>query len=237
MTQPSGPVLELPSHHGTSLRSSPIFCALDALTFLIKVAFSQLCPGVSWLTAVTQTIRQRYSDVEDEAEGIQSLEKINVTRWVFLLVGTLGPTVKMAAMEGIPWRKAWGMMYLSSFLVVEPMVFARRLSEHLREDYHEIPRISRAEQKYEVRIKAFESFDVSACDFESLRFADIRCTGFVEVACTGNFRASRGRYWRMDSSFLWISCGCSFSFIHVLRTLHCSYAICAHSGSARETIE
>jgi len=44
---------------------------------------------------------------------------------VFSLLETLGPTAKMAAMEGIPWAKAWRMMRLSSFLVFELMVIAR----------------------------------------------------------------------------------------------------------------
>jgi hypothetical protein len=54
---------------------------------------------------------------EEEAENIQSLEKQTWLRWVFFLVGTLGPAIKLAAMQGIPWTKAWGMMFLGSFLM------------------------------------------------------------------------------------------------------------------------
>jgi hypothetical protein len=42
-----------------------------------------------------------------------------------VLVGTLGQAAKMAVMEGIPWTKVWGVMYLASFLVFELMVIAR----------------------------------------------------------------------------------------------------------------
>jgi hypothetical protein len=127
MTQPSGRVLGSPSRYRTYLRSSPIFCALDALSFLLKLLFSPFLPGASVSVAISQIIRQRYSDAEDEAEGIQSLEKMVILRWVFFLIGTLGPAVKMAAMGGIPWTKAWGMMYLGSFLVFEVMIFAKRI--------------------------------------------------------------------------------------------------------------
>lgn len=102
MTQPSGRVLGSPSRYRTYLRSSPIFCAVDALSFLIKLAFSPFLPGASISRAIAEIICHRYGDVDDEAEGIQSLEKMTALRWVFFLVGTLGPAVKMAAMGGIP---------------------------------------------------------------------------------------------------------------------------------------
>jgi hypothetical protein len=40
-------------------------------------------------------------------------------RWLFFLLGTLGPAIKMCAMRGIPWTQSWGMMFLASFLVFE----------------------------------------------------------------------------------------------------------------------
>jgi hypothetical protein len=38
----------------------------------------------------------------------------------------LGPAIKCAAMQNVPWTKAWGMMFLASFLVFEAMVFLRK---------------------------------------------------------------------------------------------------------------
>jgi len=41
---------------------------------------------------------------------------------MFFVFGTLGPGIKLLAMEGMPWVKAWGAMFLSSFVVVEGLV-------------------------------------------------------------------------------------------------------------------
>jgi hypothetical protein len=50
---------------------------------------------------------------------MQSLEKQAWLRWVFFVVGTLGPSIKPMAMEGVPWTKAWGVMLLFAFLVIK----------------------------------------------------------------------------------------------------------------------
>jgi len=44
---------------------------------------------------------------------------------VFLL-GTFGPAIKLTAIRGVPWIKAWGMMFLLHWLVFECMAFARK---------------------------------------------------------------------------------------------------------------
>lgn len=47
---------------------------------------------------------------------------------VFLL-GTFGPAIKLTAIQGVPWIKAWGMMFLLPWLVFECIVLrGRRLS-------------------------------------------------------------------------------------------------------------
>jgi hypothetical protein len=58
-------------------------------------------------------------DEAEEGEGIQALEKMAWLRWLFFLLGTLGPAIKMCAMRGIPWTQGWSMMFLASFLVFE----------------------------------------------------------------------------------------------------------------------
>lgn len=48
---------------------------------------------------------------------------------MFFVVGTLGPSIKLIAMQGVPWTKAWGAMFLFAFLVTEAAaLFARRSS-------------------------------------------------------------------------------------------------------------
>jgi hypothetical protein len=127
MTQPSGRVLSLPSHYGTYLRSSPVICALDALAFLLRIFVTPYLLPVSLRQALDITIRERYKDNEDVSEGIQSLEKQTWLRWLFFIVGTLGPSIKLMAMQGVLWTKAWGSMFLFAFFVSEAVVlFARR---------------------------------------------------------------------------------------------------------------
>ena len=58
-------------------------------------------------------------DEAEEGEGIQALEKMTWLRWLFFLLGTLGPAIKMCAMRCIPWTQSWGMMFLACFLVFE----------------------------------------------------------------------------------------------------------------------
>lgn len=46
-------------------------------------------------------------------------------RWLWFILGTLPPAVKLLAMGGIPWEQAWGLMFLTSWTVNEGlMMFA-----------------------------------------------------------------------------------------------------------------
>ncbi|PMD13026.1 hypothetical protein NA56DRAFT_652055 [Hyaloscypha hepaticicola] len=121
MTQPSGRVLSQPSRYRTYLRTSPIICFLDAFAFLIRVFSAPYFLHVPISRALNTTIRERYGDIKDEdaSEGIQSLEKQTWLRWVFFVVGTLGPSIKLMAMQGVPWTKVWGALFLFAFLVIE----------------------------------------------------------------------------------------------------------------------
>jgi len=41
---------------------------------------------------------------------------------MIFIIGTLPPTIRLLAMGGVPWTKAFGIMFLVSFFVVEIMV-------------------------------------------------------------------------------------------------------------------
>jgi hypothetical protein len=43
-------------------------------------------------------------------------------RWLFFLMVTLGPAIKLIAMDDVPWSKAWGSMFLCSFMILEYLV-------------------------------------------------------------------------------------------------------------------
>lgn len=126
MTQPSGRVLGSSSQYRTYLRSSPIVCAVDALFFLLRLVLSPIILGIPASQAIDITIQERYKGVHDPVEGIQYLEKQTWLRWLFFVIGTLGPAIKLAAMQGVPWTKAWGMMFLGAFVVFESIVFLKK---------------------------------------------------------------------------------------------------------------
>jgi len=44
------------------------------------------------------------------------------------VLGTLPPTIKLVSMRGVPWTKTIGMMYLTSFLMVEVLVVVSKMS-------------------------------------------------------------------------------------------------------------
>jgi hypothetical protein len=56
---------------------------------------------------------------DGQAESVQSLEKMTWLRWLWFIFGTLPPVIKLMAMKGVPWVQAWGMMFLSSWVLSE----------------------------------------------------------------------------------------------------------------------
>jgi hypothetical protein len=92
---------------------------------------------ISFRDAFALLLHERFeSDDEGESsEGIQEIEKITWLRWLFFVLGTLPGAIKLMGLKGVPWTKAWGMMFLVSFLVVESLVI---LSTTLRGRYNVI---------------------------------------------------------------------------------------------------
>jgi hypothetical protein len=112
-----GPVIrQCPLLGRTYLPSSPILCVLNALSFLLRISLSPLFLPISLLRALRTTIRERYKDAEED-EDIQSLEIPTQLRWVFSIVGTATLSVKLMAMDGVPWTKTWGVMFLYAFSI------------------------------------------------------------------------------------------------------------------------
>lgn len=74
-------------------------------------------------------LQNRFSDTSADGElhsenGIRAIEKMTWLRWLFFVLGTLRSAIKLMAMSGVPWTKALGMMFLSSFLLVEILVIS-----------------------------------------------------------------------------------------------------------------
>ncbi|KAH7327363.1 hypothetical protein BKA65DRAFT_481074 [Rhexocercosporidium sp. MPI-PUGE-AT-0058] len=137
MSQPGGRICGLPSRYRTYLRCSPILCATDTLSVVINLAVVCIYQKRPFIEAVAITLQSRFNDdaqdlgegemLEDshDIKGVQSLEKMTWLRWLWFILGTLPPAIKLMAMGGVPWEKAWGLMFLTSWSANEGlMIFA-----------------------------------------------------------------------------------------------------------------
>jgi hypothetical protein len=90
------------------------------------------------LESLQALLEDRFSDASEDnggdEGGLQSLERLTWLRWMFFVLGTLPPTIKLASMRGVPWTKTIGMMYLTSFLIVEVLVVASKMSIGMSQD-------------------------------------------------------------------------------------------------------
>jgi len=114
MTQPSGRVCGKQTNYGVWLRSSPVLCAADSVSIAIQVLYFWLF--ISLRGAVRGVISRRFDDVEGFASG-------SWLRCVYFVVGPLMSAIKLGAMQGVPWTKAYGMMFLVSFILVEGLAW------------------------------------------------------------------------------------------------------------------
>ena len=127
MTQPSGRVLGTRHKYRAYLRALPIFCAFDAAQLLICLALSPIFSSIPIRKALSQMMKARYGKSLKDIGGSEGVRQM-ILRWIFFVFGTLGPGLKMAAMKGITWTKAWGMIYLGSFLIFELAILLFRRS-------------------------------------------------------------------------------------------------------------
>jgi hypothetical protein len=107
----------------------PLFSVpLDGFSFLIRLIIIPIVFKIPLKHTLAWTISARYAGVEDEVEALCTLKKTSCLRWLWFILGTLGPAAKLKAVEGLPWTQAWGGMYLGSFLVFELLVVLSMLS-------------------------------------------------------------------------------------------------------------
>lgn len=61
---------------------------------------------------------RRFQDVPAE-EGLEGLKKGRWLRWLMFTLGVAQPAIKLASFKGLPLTKAFGMMWLTSWIVIE----------------------------------------------------------------------------------------------------------------------
>lgn len=128
---------ELPSEYRTYLRCSPLLCGVDALSRILHLLACMTYGGMSFHESLNNMAREQSSrfthpdqsiphpvhDSEHSSEGIQNIENMIWMRWVFFILGTLPPALKLLSVEGIPWSRTWVILFLSSWIVNEILAF------------------------------------------------------------------------------------------------------------------
>jgi len=109
--QESGNICEIDAKFGLLIKSSPIFCAVDAV-----IACGQI---IYYLTKVPprEAIRTVASCRQQHSAGAatESTPLPRVVGRCLLLVLALLQALKLYALRGIPWTQAFGTMYLISY--------------------------------------------------------------------------------------------------------------------------
>ncbi|KAL2066872.1 hypothetical protein VTL71DRAFT_1296 [Oculimacula yallundae] len=127
IAQPSGYIEpSIPKRFRLYLCSSPIVCMCDAVAMLLQLVATMIYLWIPLSTAFIVVVYGRCEnmiqnlgiDGEEDQEDKSYLSFV-WPRWLFFAVGVLPASIKLASLSGIPWTKMFGMMFLSSFLVIE----------------------------------------------------------------------------------------------------------------------
>jgi hypothetical protein len=139
MAQPGGRICGLPSRYRTYLRCSPFLCAADALSVVSQLAALYLYRKQNFSEAIGTVLQERFEadkgdehraghqlaihddDDDEEVETLHSLEAMTWLRWLWFIIGTLPPAIKLMSMSGVPREQAWGMMFLTSWIINESL--------------------------------------------------------------------------------------------------------------------
>jgi hypothetical protein len=124
-TQPGGRVGGLSSRYGVYLRISPLVCIVDAGLAVGYLIFGFVFTGTSFRILLRHVLDCRFDEAEhrsDEAEWnghSRRFDRETMFRWLFFVFAGLLPAIKLMALIGIPCSRAWGIMFVISFVVTE----------------------------------------------------------------------------------------------------------------------
>jgi hypothetical protein len=122
----------------TYLRCSPLLCAADALSVVSQLAILCLYQKQNFSEAVGMVLHERFeagkgnehseeqqpaifNDDDEETETLHSVEELTWLRWLWFILGTLPPAIKLMSMSGVRWEQAWGMIFFTSWIINESL--------------------------------------------------------------------------------------------------------------------
>lgn len=125
LTQPCGRLLNIDVALSSQLRISPMYCAVDSLSVIVRTITLSCERSVSPWAALRVVASSRWQEDVANADRDNILERLKagtILRWVLFILGTLPSTLKLLALGGIPWTQAYGISYCISFLIVEILI-------------------------------------------------------------------------------------------------------------------
>lgn len=150
MTQPGGTTCGLPARYRTYLCCSPLVCAADTFATLTRLAILVFYVHLPTREAVSVVLHERFNDKarRDEEtlvnarlrhpynqfdrasvraersseDDIEVLKTLTFLRWIWFILGTLPPAIKLMAMRGVPWTQTWGIIFLISWSMNEYLI-------------------------------------------------------------------------------------------------------------------
>jgi len=134
MAQPSGHICGAAYRYRLYLSSSPIFCAVDALSAIIRLIATSICFRISPQKACCLVSVSRFEEYIPSTQSAPPPPpkprpgpmSNSWPRYLFFIMGTLPASIKLASFTGNPWTKAWGFMFPSSFIIIELISFLSR---------------------------------------------------------------------------------------------------------------
>ena len=136
MAQPSDlifrTVSQLNGLFAFAMRSSPILCAYDAITFSLCLLWHTISLR-SPHAAKRHVARSRFrNDPKDQESRLYKLQHNFTFQAATFVLGAVPQIVKLYSMRGLMWTQIWGSMYFRSFVILQaPALFPESSRIHL----------------------------------------------------------------------------------------------------------
>lgn len=140
MSQSASTLSGVPSRYRLYLAISPILCVADAAGMVIRVVCHAVAFGISPRIACQMAVIERSDSDDIGSEGKKGADNLPLQvrtwpRWIFFVMGPLPAAVKLCSFSGMPWTKAFGIMFVASFAVTELLTaLARSKAPPKRDD-------------------------------------------------------------------------------------------------------